>query len=468
MCGSGRTDLNQNRQTVTVTIKKGECLHDVLARQGYEADLPCGGNGTCGLCSVYVERFGNVRSCQFRLPGTYQVLVKKQAAFDAVGAGNLEFQFSGDAEKAFVAIDIGTTTVAWLAAYQGRQLSGGFVNPQRQYGADVMSRIRQSESGNGCQMQRLLAERISKELTQALQTLSQGMQIADAQIAIAANTTMLHILNGWDCAGLGKAPFAPHSLALSTWNAGEWRGLLGMDWLDVCRNYTVTELPGISTFIGADIVSGMLATHMADAQEVTLLVDLGTNGEMVLGTGERFLAASTAAGPAFEVSEAALQLHASGIFKALHQMCFSRAMDETGLLAEPYFSQGYPVGAVTITQDMVRDFQMAKAAIRAGIELLLREYGITAQKLDRIYLAGGMGYYMNPEDAIAIGLLPEIAPEKVQAVGNTSLKGLARYLNDPASAAVQMEQAVAKTTEIILADHPEFEETYLEYMSFPV
>lgn len=459
--------MNQKEQTIIVTIKKGECLRDALTRQGHPVELPCGGNGTCGLCSVYVERFGKVKSCQFRLPGEYRVRLTEQASFDTVGSDSYIRISSSNDKMAYIAVDIGTTTVAWKIEYKGAQCSGGFVNPQRLYGADVMSRIKQSEAGNERKMQRLLADKLSETLTQALQTMSQGRKIEAAKIAIAANTTMLHILNGWDCVGLGRAPFTPHTLELSTWNAIEWRRQLGMDWLEVCENYTVVELPGISTFVGADIVSGMLAMNMDRAQETVLLVDLGTNGEMVLGTKNGFVATSTAAGPAFEASEAALLIHASGIFEALHRMRKLRVMDETGLLAEPYFTEGYPVGQVRITQEMIREFQMAKSAIRTGIDILLKEYGITGQQLDHIYLAGGMGYYMNPEDAIAIGLLPEVDRSKVHAVGNTSLKGLVRYLKDEKTAGVQMAKAVACTTELILAEHPDFEEIYLENMAFP-
>lgn len=460
--------MNQKDQTIIVTIKKGECLSDALNRQGHPVELPCGGNGTCGLCSVYVEHFGKVKSCQFRLPGEYRVRLPEQASFDTVGSDSHKLISPGNEKTAYIAIDIGTTTVAWEIEYKGAQCSGGFVNPQRLYGADVMSRIKQAEAGNERKMQELLADRLSETLTQALQPMSQGQKIEDAKIAIAANTTMLHILNGWDCAGLGRAPFTPHTLELSTWNAIEWRRQLGMDWLKICEDYTVAELPGVSTFVGADIVSGMLAMNLDRMQENVLLVDLGTNGEMVLGTKDGFFVTSTAAGPAFEASEAALQIHASGIFKALHRMRKLHVMDETGLLAEPYFTEGYPVGQIRITQEMIREFQMAKAAIRAGIDILLKEHGITGQQLDHIYLAGGMGYYMNPEDAVAIGLLPEVNSSKVHAVGNTSLKGLEQYLKDEKAAGVQMAKTVARTTEIILADHPDFEEIYLENMAFPV
>jgi uncharacterized 2Fe-2S/4Fe-4S cluster protein (DUF4445 family) len=278
-----------------------------------------------------------------------------------------------------------------------------------------------------------------------------SIEEADVAIAIAANTTMLHILNGWNPAGLGKAPFAPQSVAL--WNRQEGK-------------LSITELPGVSAFIGADIVSGLYALDVQKQTTPVFFLDLGTNGEMAVGKNGKLLVTSTAAGPAFEASGPALSLHASGLLRVLHEMLDAGVMDENGTLCEAYFDSGYPVGEVVISQDLIRDLQMAKAAIRAGIEILIREYGIPAEEIGTLYLAGGMGYYIDPEDAIAVGLIPEAFRGKIVSAGNTSLRGAARFLREPETAPEELAKITGMTEELLLAEHPDFEELYIRYMTF--
>jgi uncharacterized 2Fe-2S/4Fe-4S cluster protein (DUF4445 family) len=406
---------------------------------------------------VEVEKFGQVRSCRFRLAGTYRVKVPAGQQFEVVQSASEEGFFHGKTQNPsalLVAIDIGTTTVAWSGCYRNREVRGGFVNPQRQFGADVMSRIRACSEGQLAHMQKVLTDALRADISSGIDGLLPEDAQVDVTVAVAANTTMLHILNGWDCAGLGKAPFAPQSVAL--WQRQEGR-------------LSVTELPGISTFVGADIVSGMYALGLAARTSPALFLDLGTNGEMAVGAGGHFLVTSTAAGPAFEASELALSIHASGLLRILHEMLDAGAMDENGTLCETYFASGYPVGAegAVVTQGLVRDLQMAKAAIRAGIEILLREYRTTAEEIDTLYLAGGMGYFIEPEDALAVGLIPEGFRGKIVPVGNASLRGAARYLEEPETAQEAFAGIAGGTEEILLADREDFEELYIQYMSFP-
>lgn len=470
-----------------VTVKKGESLYEALQKMNIVMERPCGGNGTCGLCAVEVERFGKVKSCQFRIPGTYEVTMPERAAFDIVSAKkrdvaekeislkvdkNDQHPVTGWDETPKIAIDIGTTTVAWRIFYQGNEYSGGFVNPQRQFGADVMSRIQQANDGNLKKLQEVLVNSLYQELGTALSYLSDGKLDSEGEctlnVVIAANTTMLHLLNGWSCEGLGRAPFQPISLELlqAEQTYGKWK-------------VHVTELPGISAFIGADIVSGIYSAQLLKTNEPMLLLDLGTNGEMAIAADGKILTASTAAGPAFEASELALKIHASGVLHVLHEMLTNGAMDETGLLSDEYFESGYPVEGTVMTQDLIRQLQMAKGAIRAGIEILLTESGISASEVRKIYLAGGMGYYIRPEDAIAIGLLPEEFHGKIIATGNSSLAGAEKFLKRGSGSVerlgddemIQREQKelthiIACATELLLSNHPEFDELYIRYMSF--
>jgi uncharacterized 2Fe-2S/4Fe-4S cluster protein (DUF4445 family) len=448
--------MGQDRQEWReVTVEKGESLHDALRKINIAPDLPCGGRGRCGLCSVEVEKFGKVKSCRFRLAGIYRVKLPQSHSFEAVSAwsdGRQDVEVP-QTDFPLVAIDIGTTTVAWICFYRGKRLSGGFVNPQRQFGADVMSRIRLSGEGQLTPMQQAITEALKNNITPALEELLQADGKTDAQVevAIAANTTMLHILNGWDCSGLGKAPFAPYALALQHRQLGR---------------FSVTELPGISAFVGADIVSGLYAVGAAEKKQPVFFLDLGTNGEMAVGADGRLLVTSAAAGPAFEASEQALTLHASGLLRVLHEMLDAGVMDENGTLCEEYFDSGYRTGDTVITQDLIRELQMAKAAIRAGIEILLLEYGIPAEEIAELYLAGGMGYYIDPADAIAVGLVPEAFSGKIKAVGNAALSGAVRFLREPENAQEQFSKIIGSSKEILLAEHPDFEELYIRYMSF--
>jgi uncharacterized 2Fe-2S/4Fe-4S cluster protein (DUF4445 family) len=297
-------------------------------------------------------------------------------------------------------------------------------------------------------MRRLILEQLQKVLAQAGER---------CRVAIAANTTMLHLLNGWDCSGLGAAPFQPVSLAMRR-----------EQWTTPAGTAEVTQLPGISAFVGADIVSGIYALNLNKEEHPVLFIDLGTNGEMALGCRERLLVASTAAGPAFEGSELAMQLHGAGILNCLHRMLDEGVLDETGLLSDAYFQNGYPAAEhMAMTQDDIREIQLAKAAIRAGITVLLKEYGITETEVSHVYLAGGMGYYLDPEDAVAVGLIPQEFETKTKAVSNTSLQGAMKYLcADAESAECELGEICKKAEKIVLAEHPLFEELYINHMSF--
>lgn len=488
---------------MNVTITPGENLWDALYKRNVILERPCGGKGTCGRCLVEVMGVGQVRCCQFTRPGNYEVVVPEERQFDTVFvAENKKARTFSDvhssqaAKQAVIAVDIGTTTVAILAEYGGRQVRRSFVNPQRQYGADVISRIEASNAGEGETLRSLLMEKLQKELAASWQELAASVQKSgqplpnpdfhECQVVIGGNTTMLHILRGFSCEGLGQAPFVPVDLGLGSehWKCGG-------------QIFSVTYLPGISAYIGADIVSGIYGLGLTKKDEIVFLLDLGTNGEMAIGNARRLLCASAAAGPAFEGSELAVKIHAAGILKVLHEMQTRGVMDEYGLLEEPYFSEGYPVeqkaaedpgagmrgepdpveeseSAIRITQDDIREIQMAKGAIRAGIEILLKEYGVTAAQVDRVCLAGGMGYYLAPEDAVAIGLIPKEFAGKTQAVGNSCLMGALQYLHDQEVAGgdkdsqpkCMMVSIAESAEEIILADHRDFAELYIEMMNF--
>ncbi len=496
-------------------VAAGESLADALRKRRLYVDMPCGGNGTCGRCRVLIENIGWVKSCQFRQPGDYKVQLPAARDFHAVvfqdkGTQDARadrkihesLQIQQGRKRPLVVMDLGTTTVVMGIFYQEKEQISTFTNPQRIYGADVMSRIQKAAEGKGKELQKLLLEQIAQMLGQAWKE----WRLADCKTAdfvVSANTAMQHLMEGLPCKGLGVSPFQPVDISLHEyrllWDYQSTQGAItdqeenknriepeGCPW-----KLHITSLPGISTFIGADIVSGIYALSIMEEEQPVLLLDLGTNGEMVLGCKDKLLAASAAAGPAFEGSELALAIHGAGVMKLLHQMLDEHVLDETGLLADEYFDMGYPVvwqsgtaspltsdnnmpagiqrkeNAIKITQEDIRQIQMAKAAVCAGIRILLNEYGILPQEVAKVYLAGGMGYYLDPEDAIAIGLLPKEFAQKTKAAGNTSYQGALLYAQNPETGNQKMKQIVDAVQEVVLSGHPLFEDCYMEAINFP-
>jgi len=355
--------------------------------------------------------------------------------------------------RRLVTADVGTTTIAMLLYAADGSVEDRYVavNPQSVYGADVLSRIRAAERPAAAEDMRRQAETVLEHGIRRFQKrLAEGESL---QMVLAANTTMVYLLMGWAPAELGQAPFTASRLAAAETFFGKVPCLI---------------LPGISAFVGGDIVAGIQACGMAQRQDLTLLVDLGTNGEMVLGNCDRRIACATAAGPAFEGGVN------RGVWGAdmVHFLALLRregVLDATGLLAPEFFETGIRIGNVLVTQEAVRSIQLAKAAIAAGIEILLQHYGVEAEQVDRVVLAGGFGYYLKPEDAAQIGLLPERLAGKAIAGGNTALAGAllagrALLAGEGARLMDQLEKTVAETETCNLAMEADFQEKYLNAM----
>lgn len=412
-----------------------------------------------------------------------------------------------------IAVDLGTTTIAMqLYCMATGEVVDTYCehNPQRSYGADVLSRIQASCTGRREELQRLVCESLLRGLQQFLT----GRLIDEAQlrcICIAGNTAMEHLLMGYDVQRLGRSPFMPLEIGVQeTTLSGLFACLAGVQ---IEENAALTTLPvyltpGISAFVGGDVTAGLYALRMLpgfvdekdwqtqdektvqmqtgtaavlqDEPRVRFLIDLGTNGEIAITDGKHMLVTATAAGPAFEGSGESALIGTDRI--ALTASFLQRGiLDETGLLAEPYFSEGVPVEAedvptagkpgqmntFRIRKEDIRSLQMAKAAIRAGIEILWVEMG--CPRMDRVYLAGGFGYELDVEAAFAIGLLPVQLRGRVEAVGNTSLAGaflMGRALWEGRIDRRALEETLSlKTESINLATRKNFAALYLQYMN---
>jgi len=353
----------------------------------------------------------------------------------------------------FVLVDIGTTTIAMELYDETGQKLEQYVcpNPQRVFGADVISRIQAAENNmNARQMQALVKGALEKGLQQFGE---KQWQKKPEKMYIAGNTTMLYLLCGHDVQPLGYAPFRAEFLEGEKLQLGE---------------VSAVTLPGLSAFVGGDIMAGILATGVHKQEEVSLFIDLGTNGEMVLGNRGKMLACSTAAGPAFEgmLQTQGKSVWGADIVKYAAILLQRGIMDETGLLQEPYFTEGITMGDVMITQAHIRSLQTAKAAVAAGIQILAQEYGLqSVEQIDRVYLAGGFGYYLQEECAIQIGLLPKALQGKIQSVGNSVLAG--GYYYHFCVDSVQEAKMIQKKVKVInLAEMEAFTCKFVENMDF--
>lgn len=357
-------------------------------------------------------------------------------------------------QEYFIAVDFGSTTLAFqLVEEQSKNIihTITMLNSQRKYGADVLTRIRASMDGKRDELQQCAR----KDLAAGINQLCKEAKIEQEQIkqiVIAGNPTMIHLLQGYDCKGLGVYPFKP----------------VNLDFIVETGKPNVTILPGISAFVGGDIVSGLYALDFLSKEEISLLVDLGTNGEMVLGNRNKAIAASVAAGPAFERGAV---IWGSDVIAIVTRLLQEGIMDETGLLIDEYFDNGFPVSKtedgrkIVFTQKDIRKLQLAKAAVRAGIETLIEEYGISAEQIDKVYLAGGFGYYLDPKKAAFIGMIPEELVQKSKAVGNSSLAGCAKYLQNE-DAEGEIRKIVSTVEHVELANNDNFQQKYVKNMSF--
>lgn len=407
-----------------------------ISKRGLRCQICTG----CGLCpGVTLEKIQGVGAGSLHVL-TGEPLAKEKVCFPRNG-------------KRLAVADVGTTTIAMQLYAEDGSVEERFavVNPQTVYGADVLSRIKAAEDASQAkEMQRLVRDTLKRGLEKFRKLLAEGEEL---YLVIASNTTMTYLLMGWDPCELGKAPFEASKLS-----GAEFK-------LD---GVSCMVLPSFSAFVGGDILAGCLACKIAEQEEITLLIDLGTNGELLLGNKDRRYACATAAGPAFE-GGVNRGIWGADMVKILASLRREGILDETGLLEDAYFDKGIRISNVCVTQNAVRSVQLAKAAIAAGIEILLKHYGIGYESVDRIVLAGGFGYYLNPVDAAEIGLLPRAFVDRAVSGGNTALAGAmyaGRQLLTSGEERVWkgLEKYREKTKVLNLAMEPEFEQLYVRSM----
>ena len=465
------TFLPENR---SVTVPAGTTLLQAQILAGLRPDAPCGGKGTCGKCRVLLEG-AEVLACQTEVDRDMTVRTEEEENIRILTTG-VAVNTQPDGENAYVlAFDIGTTTVVayLLDGRSGKLLAqGSTMNPQGQFGADVISRI-QYALNEGCTD---ISGCIREAMRELAKETAEKAGITPDQItasAIVGNTAMHHLLLGIDPKPLVTPPYMPNVSEAMEQNGAR-------------------ILPNIAGFVGGDTVGCMVATRFDQLEELTLLIDIGTNGEMVLGNKDRRIACSTAAGPAFEgakiscgmrgaegaVDHVMLEngkithhvigdaepkgLCGSGLLDLVAVLLDQEIIDESGRLEDKQFTL---CDNVTLTQKDVREVQLAKAAIRAGVELLAEKMNVAVADIRKVYLAGAFGNYMNPASACRIGMIPPVLQDRIVPIGNAAGEGA--KLCALSRAEFIYSQELARNTEFLeLASLPQFQDCYVDALEF--
>jgi len=347
-----------------------------------------------------------------------------------------------------IAIDIGTTTVVLTLVDLtiGTTLARhSFLNPQRKFGPDVISRIDAANKGHLDELTQAIKTDTASAVRELLKT-EDILPESITQMAIAGNTTMIYLLLGLSCESLGVQPFKPAFPVNDSYTCASLFDIPGV-------SCDVFVLPYLAAFIGGDITAGLLHT-MAFSKQQFLLLDLGTNGEMGLYKNGELIVTATAAGPAFDTIGRG---GASGVISVLANMLSKGDIDESGFLCTE---------SSDLSQTQVRELQLAKSAVRTGVEILIKESGLSYDDLEALYLAGGIGQAIDVSDACAIGLIPSELENKAISVGNVALGGAVSLLLAPGKQWRVVENLLASAKEINLSTHRDFSDFYMDFMFF--
>ncbi len=485
-----------------LAVERGTPLQDALFAQGVE--FPCGGHGRCKGCRVKVlssalpvseddarllspaELAGGWRlACRARAEADLKIELAQWEA--AILSDDSPFPFT-PRDGWGVAVDLGTTTLV----AQRLDLRSGDVravrtalNAQARHGADIMSRIEYATHGGGqAELTRLIREQLGALIGELLAETDAAAGLKD--VVLVGNTAMHHLFCGLDVGPLSQFPFMPRedgAQVLAAESLG-WR---------LPGDPTVRFLPCLGSFVGSDILAGVLATRLHESKELVALVDLGTNGEMVVGNRERMLCASTAAGPAFEGARIAHGMRAvtgaiaevrvvdgrfecrvlgnaaprglcgSGLVDAVAAGLDLGRIDATGRLTSGALEL---VPGMALHQADIRELQLAKGAIAAGLRILLEQWGAEPGDVTRLHLAGAFGNYINRASARRIGLL-NLPSERIIPAGNTALLGAKLALFGAEREPGDFARLRQRIQHVALSEDARFLDIFAEEMGFP-
>jgi uncharacterized 2Fe-2S/4Fe-4S cluster protein (DUF4445 family) len=480
-------------------INKGENLFEEIRQQGSLSAL-CNGRGLCGKCRVSVDQELPLTQAEVKHLSSAQIkdnvrlacqhpVVEKDVNVSLIDKENIvvlgldrgHVSISKKLADLLLAIDIGTTTVVMVLidGLSGEVLlEHTFTNPQRTYGADVLSRIEVTLSNHD-----VCHKLIKNEIKNAVVDIVARFQPKTMEIGITGNTTMTHLWLNADVRPLIQLPYRPSVTELMKQSIRKEFGI------DVEGEISV--YPPIAAYLGADILAGVALFDLFETKKNVLYIDLGTNGEIVLASNNQLVATSTAAGPAFEgvnmssgcgAVEGAIDhffmQDGEIMFSTINHgppvgICGSGYIDLIScLLKGPLQVSGYIENDVTVhlnplihlSQKDVREFQLAKAAIRSGMDMCLLRAGISYDQLDTLMIAGGFGKHIHLDSAINIGLIPKQCKEKTVLIGNASLAGCVSWLTNEKEVPTTDKRASVKV--IDLAGSSQWLQLFTEHMMF--
>ena len=518
---------------VVVTVPRGSTLLAAAGAAGVAVDAPCGGVGSCGACRVLVSggvsepgptergslgaavRGGTRLACLALAEGPGEVVVQRIARGDvraelgSTGAPLVPPEVEPPASRGIpagrgraigAAVDLGTTTIAARlhALDDGSVIAeAGGPNPQACFGADVLSRVSRALEGDADDLRSAAALGIGT-IVAGLLADAGGDQDHLAEMALVGNPAMVGLLLDQDLEALATASAggAGGPIVTSTRAAG----ITGLP------DVPLYVPPSASSFVGADCLAGVLATSLTTRGATSLLIDLGTNGEVALAAGGRLLAASAAAGPAFEGAGLSSGMGAepgaiesvwierdelrhatvggapargicgSGLVDLLAVLLDAETLDSSGRLHhtgplasrvrdDPEGRLFMVDGEVALTQMDVRAAQLAKAAVQTAVQVLLLESGTAPEGVGDVLVAGGFGSRLRPSALAAIGVIPQTWVGRVTFVGNSALDGASRVLLS--SAARREVEEIARATRVVpLATRADFQERFLGALAF--
>lgn len=476
----------------TVYVEENSTVLQAAQQLGIELSAPCGGKGTCGKCRVCIGG-KEVLACQTKVDADMTVELLSQAKEQILTAGQaLDITLDPVKPGYLTAFDIGTTTVVcFLLSPEGKELAvESMLNPQVTYGADVISRIQHAIGG----ALEPLSQSIRKGMSELLGKCCKKAGIAPAQISVISvvgNPCMQQLFLGISPANLAAVPFSPVLKEAKEEPAAAI--------FPECENAVLLTIPDIAGYVGADTMGCVLATRMYESGETTLMVDIGTNGEMVLAHKGRMVACSTAAGPALEGANIQFGMRGStgaidhvwvdggsmkysvigdgkpvgicgsGIIDAVAALLNQKLLNKRGRIQCKEEIDGQRIVRLSedvyLTQDDIRQVQMAKGAISAGIHLLCDHLEIEVTDIQQVVLAGAFGSFLNPDSACRIELLPMELSGKIRAAGNLAGAG-SRMIACSKSQFSLTQKLVDRIEFIELADLPQFQKTFAKCMTF--
>ncbi|MBI5589441.1 MAG: DUF4445 domain-containing protein [Deltaproteobacteria bacterium] len=492
---SEKVKVNVDPEGKSLVADKGTPLLDVLLRAGMPLETACGGQGTCGKCRVHIQggaslpddkerlhldasdismgirlacRVALCEDVNVTLPACGGDRTKEVVQGEGPSDGNISFS------ELVVAVDIGTTTinVEVIGLPAGAVMArGSTLNPQRAFGHDVMSRIHAARNpAQSSEMTFILRETVTGMIHRSIDGLG-ALPRNITRIVISGNTVMLHFFFGMDVCPMGKYPYTPQSLDAIIGEAGQYG-------LDAFGNATVLGLPAISAYLGGDLVAGLLATGIHENRQSSILIDIGTNSEIILAGPKGLIATSCAAGPALEgmnidfgitASPGAiagveissdvklivlpghprpLGLCGSGIIELMAELIRLGLVDSSGRM-HTVNGSGSPAirkrlrqhkgstaffvtDDVCFTQKDVRQVQLAKGAIFSGLKALRDLAGVSTGDIKSVVIAGEFGRHLKPEKLISLGMIEALPNATYSFVGNSSLTGAGRIAVNPA------------------------------------